>query len=82
MQLSARTLHRTLLLRQHLLERTTAPALGMVGHLLGLQAQDNLPPYLSLAARIEGFDPRELSAALEERTAVRFFTMRGTVPPG
>ena len=79
MQLSARTLHRTLLLRQHLLERTTAPALDLVGHLLGLQAQDNLPPYLSLAARIEDFDPRELSTTLEERTAVRFFTMRGTV---
>ena len=79
MQLSARALHRTLLLRQHLLERTTAPALDLVGDLLGLQAQDNLPPYLSLAARLEGFDPRELSTALEERTAVRFFTMRGTV---
>jgi hypothetical protein len=77
--LSARALHRTLLLRQHLLERTTTPPLDLVAHLLGLQAQDNLPPYLSLAARIEGFDPRELSTALEERTAVRFFTMRGTV---
>ena len=79
MQISDRARNRTLLLRQHLLERTDASALAMVEHLLGLQAQDNLPPYLSLAARIEGFDPRELSSALEERTAVRFFTMRGTV---
>ncbi len=79
MQLSARARNRTLLLRQHLLERTDATALAMVGHLLGLQAQDNLPPYLSLAARIERFDPRELSSALEDRSAVRLFTMRGTV---
>ncbi len=79
MQLSARARNRTLLLRQHLLERSHLSALEMTRHLLGLQGQDNLPPYLSLAARIEGFDPQELSAALEERTAVRFFTMRGTV---
>jgi hypothetical protein len=78
-ELSRRALTRTLLLRQHLLARTSVPALSMVEHLVGLQAQDNLPPYLSLAARIEGFDPRELSSAIEERAAVRFFTMRGTV---
>ncbi len=48
--LTPRDLNRTLLLRQHLLERTTMPALTMVEHLVGLQAQENLPPYLSLAA--------------------------------
>jgi hypothetical protein len=52
---------------------------AMVDHLLGLQAQDNLPPYLSLAARIDGFDPRDLSDRLEDRTVVRLFSMRGTV---
>jgi len=77
--LGVRDLNRTLLLRQHLLERTTAPALEMVDHLVGLQAQENLPPYLSLAARIQGFDPHELSDALESRQAVRFLTMRGTI---
>ena len=77
--LSLRDLNRTLLARQHLLERTAVPALGMVEHLLGLQAQENLPPYLSLAARIEGFDPRVLSEALETGAAVRFLTMRGTI---
>jgi hypothetical protein len=55
------------------------PALELVEHLIGLQAQENLPPYLSLAARIEGFDPLELSGALERRDAVRFLTMRGTI---
>lgn len=74
-----RDLNRTLLKRQHLLERTMMPALEMVEHLIGLQAQENLPPYLSLAARIEGFDPHELSEAIETRAAVRFLTMRGTI---
>ena len=77
--LTLRDLNRTLLLRQHLLERTKMPALQMVEHLIGLQAQENLPPYLSLAARIEGFDPLELSDALERKAAVRFLTMRGTI---
>ncbi len=55
--LSLRDLNRTLLARQHLLERAAVPALDMVEHLVGLQAQDNLPPYLSLAARIDGLRP-------------------------
>jgi winged helix DNA-binding protein len=77
--LTRRDLNRTLLLRQGLLERTRTPALEMVEHLVGLQAQDNLPPYLSLAARLDGFDPEELSGALERREVVRFLTMRGTI---
>jgi hypothetical protein len=77
--LSLRDLNRTLLRRQHLLERTEMPALQMVEHLVGLQAQENLPPYLSLAARLEAFDPHELSDALERKDAVRFLTMRGTI---
>jgi hypothetical protein len=77
--LTVRDLNRTLLARQHLLERTSMPALDMVEHLLGLQAQDNLPPYLALAARLESFDPTELSVALERREAVRLLTMRGTI---
>ena len=77
--LTRRDLNRTLLLRQGLLGRTTTPVLGMVEHLVGLQAQDSLPPYLSLAARLDGFDAEELSAALGRREAVRFLTMRGTI---
>ena len=77
--LTRRDLNRTLLLRQHLLERTTMPASAMVEHLVGLQAQENLPPYLSLAARLDSFDPLELSDAIEGARAVRFLTMRGTI---
>ena len=77
--LTLRDLNRTLLQRQHLLVRTEMPALQLVEHLIGLQAQENLPPYLSLAARIEGFDPLELSDAIEHKAAVRFLTLRGTI---
>ena len=75
------TLTRTLWLRQQLVpgHRTVTAVPDVVAHLLGLQAQDNLPPYLSLAARIEEFSPADLSDAIEDRTLVRFFTMRGTV---
>jgi hypothetical protein len=77
--LSARVLNRTLLERQHLLARVTVPALAMTEHLLGLQAQDQLPPYLSLWSRLNAFDPAEVSAALTGRTAVRVLLMRGTI---
>ena len=79
MQLTARDLNRTLLARQHLLERTSVPVAAMVAHLVGLQAQENLPPYLSLAARLESFDPYDVSRGLEDRSLVRLLTMRGTI---
>jgi hypothetical protein len=78
-RLSPRALNRTLLHRQHLLERTTATPHEMARHLVGLQAQDTLPPYLSLAARLTWFDPYDVTAGLEDRSLVRFLTMRGTV---
>jgi hypothetical protein len=78
-KLGRRRLNRTLLHRQHLLARTSATPHEMTRHLVGLQAQENLPPFLSLAARIEGFDPYAVTAGLEERSLVRFLVMRGTV---
>src|SRR5262245_43740488 len=69
--ISARVLNRTLLQRQHLLHRATITPLAMTEHLVGLQAQEVLPPYLSLFSRLRDFDPSSLSALLEDRTAVR-----------
>ena len=46
--LTRRVLNRTLLQRQHLLERTDVPALEMTEQLLGLQAQAVLPPSVAL----------------------------------
>jgi hypothetical protein len=78
-RLSARRLNRTLLQRQHLLSRTHATPHETVRHLVGLQAQETLSPYLSLAARLTSFDPGEVTAGLEDRSLVRLLTLRGTV---
>ncbi|HEX5770342.1 MAG TPA: winged helix DNA-binding domain-containing protein [Nocardioidaceae bacterium] len=77
--LTTRSLNRTLLKRQHLLERAAVPALEMVEHLVGLQAQDPLPPYVGLWARLDGFEPDDLSELLETRKASRILLMRGTI---
>jgi hypothetical protein len=78
-QLSPRILNRTLLHRQHLLERSDLPPIDLIGHLVGLQAQETLPPYLSLNARLRDFDPRPVSEALGNRELVRLLVMRGTI---
>ncbi|MEO6511042.1 MAG: winged helix DNA-binding domain-containing protein [Nocardioides sp.] len=79
MELSAGALNRTLLARQHLLARTDSTVPAMVEHLVGLQAQDPLPPYLGLAARLETFDPYDVTRGLEDCSLVRFLTLRSTV---
>ncbi|CUR54243.1 putative LigA [metagenome] len=79
MLLSPRTLNRTLLHRQGLLTRSTTPAIDLIGHLIGLQAQETLPPYLSLNARLADFDPRPVSDALGNRELARLLVMRGTI---
>jgi hypothetical protein len=80
-RLSTRTLTRTLWVRQQLVpgQRSVRGTEPMVEHLLGLQAQEGLPPYLSLAARLDEFTPTDLSARLEDRSLVRLFSLRGTV---
>ena len=55
--LDRRTLNRTLLARQGLLERVDRPALDVVEELVGLQAQEPPDPYVALWSRIDGFDP-------------------------
>ena len=79
MRLTDRALNRTLWLRQGLVEPVAADPVTMVGHLVGLQAQEGRSPYLSLAARIPGFDPATLSDAIAERRLVRLLSLRGTV---
>ncbi len=76
--LSRRTLNRTLLARQLLLERVKRPALEVVEHLVGMQAQAPLAPYVALWSRVDGFDPTELSGLLERRDAVRAVGMLRT----
>lgn len=79
MKLSRQRLNRTLLRRQHLLERVDATPIEMTAHLVGLQAQETLPPFLSLHARLTTLDPHAVSRAIEERELVRLLAMRGTI---
>ncbi|MBB4910730.1 winged helix DNA-binding domain-containing protein [Actinophytocola algeriensis] len=77
--LSTRAINRTTLARQHLLARTTTPAVDMVEHLVGLQAQAPFPPYTGLWTRLTDFQPDTLADALVNRHVVRIALMRGTV---
>lgn len=77
--LTTRRLNRALLARQHLLVRTPIPALDLVDHLVALQAQNPLDPYVALWSRIHAFDPATLSGALERREAVRLGSLRTTL---
>ncbi|MFF2084953.1 winged helix DNA-binding domain-containing protein [Nocardia sp. NPDC058176] len=79
MPLSNRVLNRTLLARQHLLERSTLTTAQMCEHLIGLQAQDVPPPFVGLWSRIENFDPATVTTGLDDRTLVRITLMRGTI---
>nr|WP_255426576.1 winged helix DNA-binding domain-containing protein [Pseudonocardia sp. C8] len=68
-----------MLARQLLDRRSTLPAIGAVEHLVGLQAQEPLEPYVGLWSRVDGFIPRDLVQLLEERHAVRTLLMRRTL---
>ncbi|MFQ6392499.1 winged helix DNA-binding domain-containing protein [Nocardia sp. KC 131] len=77
--LSTRVLNRTLLSRQHLLERSALTVPEMCDHLIGLQAQDSTPPFIGLWSRITDFDPMTVSAGLDDHSLVRITLMRGTI---
>jgi Winged helix DNA-binding domain len=77
--ISDRALNRTLLRRQFLLARVRRPALEMVEHLVGLQAQEPADPYVALWDRIDGFDPAELAGAVAGGDAVRIALQRSTI---
>jgi hypothetical protein len=77
--LSRRVLNRTLLARQLLLERVSMPAQAVIEHLVGMQAQEPLDPYVGLWTRVADFDPMELSGLIEARRAVRGSTLRTTL---
>lgn len=77
--LSQRDLNRATLARQHLLARTSMPALTMIEHLAGMQAQLPRDPYIGLWSRLEGFEAEELAEFMRTRQATRAAFMRSTI---
>ncbi len=77
--LDRRTLNRSLLARQLLLERVDLPPVDAVEHLVGMQAQVPLDPYVGLWSRLRAFDPDALGKALLDRRLVRMTLMRATL---
>ncbi|MGH9001877.1 MAG: DNA glycosylase AlkZ-like family protein, partial [Acidimicrobiia bacterium] len=75
--LSERALNRATLARQLLLRRSPAEPLDAVRHLVGLQAQNPLDPYLALWSRLDPFDPDGLGRLVEDGSLVRIVVMRG-----
>jgi winged helix DNA-binding protein len=77
--LDRRTLNRTFLARQLLLERADFRAAEALEHLVGMQAQSPQAPYIGLWSRLADFDPDELAQLLLDRRAVRIALMRSTI---
>lgn len=78
-KLSLRAQNRATLDRQWLIERRPATALEAIEHLVGMQAQVPMAPYVGLWTRLVDFDPMELAGLLESRQAVRGSLMRATI---
>lgn len=76
--LSRRALNRAYLARQLLLARATLPAEAVIEQLVGMQAQNQLDPYVGLWTRLEDFRPEELSGLIADRRAVRAVAMMRT----
>jgi hypothetical protein len=77
--LTTRQLSRATLARQMLLSRESTTATTAVERLAGLQAQLARPPFVGLWTRIEGFQRKDLLAALQRREIIRATAMRGTL---
>ncbi|MEW2438240.1 winged helix DNA-binding domain-containing protein [Streptomyces caniferus] len=76
--LSLRTLNRTYLDRQLLLDRAGLSPLDAVRHLMGLQGQEPDAPYVGLWARLADFRHDGLTALLHDRSVVRAKLQRNT----
>jgi len=78
-RVSLRQWNRTLLERQHLIERVDEDAVEVIDRCVGLQSQNPQAAFFALESRIRDFDPTELDDLLTEREVVRMALHRGTV---
>jgi Winged helix DNA-binding domain len=78
-RLDPRALNRATLARQLLLDRAALTAGEAVRHLVGLQAQAPLAPYVGLWTRLAAFRHQDLRDLITERALVRAHLMRNTV---
>ncbi len=77
--LTQRELHRALLARQCLLERTRSSLTRTIERMGGVQTQYAPSAYIGLWSRMDGFERGDLTRALERRTAIQGTLMRGTI---
>jgi hypothetical protein len=77
--LTQRELNRALLARQLLLERVRLPLPRVVERIGGIQNQYAPSGYIALWARVEGFERRDLTRALERRRLVQGTLIRSTI---
>lgn len=77
--LSRRELTAALADRQFLLQRRRVSPGAAIASLTPLQAQDPPAPYVSLTARVEGFDPVKLETAINRGQVVKSTVMRATL---
>jgi hypothetical protein len=73
------SLNRATLARQLLLRRVAMDPVAAVEHLVGMQSQNPLPPYVGLWSRLAGFTVEQLAEPIADRTLVRLLLMRGTI---
>ncbi|PXW30546.1 UNVERIFIED_CONTAM: winged helix DNA-binding protein [Williamsia faeni] len=77
--ISLRQWNRTLLQRQHLLERVDEDVLDVLDRCVGLQSQDPKVAFFGLWSRIADFDPADLDELMTGREVVRMALLRSTV---
>jgi hypothetical protein len=74
-----RQLNRATLARNLLLERSALGAVDAISHLVALQAQEPLEPFVGLWSRLASFTPTDLDEALLGKRVVRTLLMRRTI---
>ncbi len=78
-KLSLHDLNRATLARQMLLERASLPVPAAIERLVGLQAQQSMPPFVGLWTRLRDFRREDLSRLIADRAVVKATLMRATL---